>query len=162
MLPSNEFRINLLLRILLLHIFTYFPVSSSSSVQFINETIRDALATHERVALVYQHRRVSRDTKQINSRKDDVLLSFLRSGHHPSLRQYLNRLDPSQDSICPNCRLEVQDLLHWLCECPALMTIRQSVWKRSWVFWVAVACQSTCGCSGVRKEDPGQPWRPTY
>ena len=130
MLPSNEFRINLLLRILLLHIFTYFPVSSSSSVQFINETIRDALATHERVALVYQHRRVSRDTKQINSRKDDVLLSFLRSGHHPSLRQYLNRLDPSQDSICPNCRLEVQDLLHWLCECPALMTIRQRVFGK--------------------------------
>ena len=122
MFSSNEFRINLLL-----HIFTYFPVSLSTSIQFINETICDTLATHERVALVYQHRRVSRDTKQINNRKDDVLLACLRSGHHPSLRQYLNRLDSSQDSICPNCRLELQDLLHWLCECPALMTIRQRV-----------------------------------
>ena len=42
---------------------------------------------------------------------------------HPSLKQYLHRLDPSQDPICPNCRLEEQDL----CECPALMAIRQRV-----------------------------------
>ena len=106
---------------------TILPVSFSSSVQVINETIRDALPTHEHVALVYQHRRVSRDAKQISNRKDNVLLARLRSGQHPSLRQYLNRLDPSEDLICPNFHFEVQDLLHWLCECPTLMTIRQRV-----------------------------------
>ena len=103
---------------------TILCISFSSSVKVINETIRDALKTHERVALVYQHRRVSRDAKQINSRKYDVLIACLPSGHHPSLRQYLNWFNPCQDPIYPNCHLEVQDLLHWLCECPALMTIR--------------------------------------
>ena len=42
--------------------------------------------------------------------KDDVLLARLRSGLHPSLKQYLHGLDPSQDPICPNCRLKEQDL----------------------------------------------------
>ena len=81
---------------------TILPISTSSSIQVINGTIRDAPSTHERVAAVYHHRRVSRDVKQINNRKDDVLLDRLRSGHHPSLKQYLHGLDPSQDPICPN------------------------------------------------------------
>ena len=103
---------------------TILPISMSSSIQVINDTIRDAPPTHKWVAAVYHHRRVSRDTKQITNRKDDVLLARLRSGHHPSLKQYLHRLDPSQDPICPNCQLEEQDLHHWLCECPALITMR--------------------------------------
>ena len=95
----------------------------SSSSQVINDIFRDAPPKHERVAAVYHLRRVSRDTKQIKSRQDDNLLARIRSGHHPSLKQYLHRLDPSQDPICPNCRLEEQDLRQWLCECPALITI---------------------------------------
>ena len=83
--------------------------------------------SHERVAAVYKHRRVSRDVKQINNRKDDVLIARLQSGHHPSLKQYLHRLDPSQDPTCPNCRQEEQDLVHWLHDCPALLTVRQGV-----------------------------------
>ena len=82
---------------------TTFPFSLSSSIQVINETIRDAPPTHERVAAIYEHRRVSRDVKQITNRKDDVLITRLRSGHHPSLRQYLHRLDPAQDATCQNC-----------------------------------------------------------
>ena len=103
------------------------PISLSSSIQIINETIRDAPPTHERVAAVYKLRRVSRDVKQITNRKDDVLIARLRSGHHPSLKQYLHRLDPSQDPICPNCRQEEQDLVHWLRDCPALLSVRQRV-----------------------------------
>ena len=38
---------------------TTLPISLSSSVQVINETIGDAPPTHERVAAVYKHRRVS-------------------------------------------------------------------------------------------------------
>ena len=56
---------------------TILPVFLSSSIQFINEAIRDTLATHKRVALVYQHRRVSGDANQINNRKDDLLLAHL-------------------------------------------------------------------------------------
>ena len=66
---------------------TVLPISMSSSIQVINDTICDAPPPHERVAAVYQHRRVSQDMNQINTRQDDVLLARLRSGHHPSLQQ---------------------------------------------------------------------------
>ena len=104
---------------------TILPISLSNSIQVINETIRDAPPIHERVAAVYKHRRVSRDVKHINNIKDDVLIARLRSGHHPSLKQYLHRLDPSQDPNCPNCCEEEQDLIHWLPDCPALLSVRR-------------------------------------
>ena len=43
------------------------------------------------------------------------------------LTQYLHRLDPSQDPICPNCQEEKQDLGHCLRDCPALSSVRQLV-----------------------------------
>ena len=76
---------------------TDLPVSLPSSIQVINEAIYITLPTHKHVALVHRHWRVSHDAKQINNRKDDVLLAPLLSGHHSSLKQYLSRLDPSQD-----------------------------------------------------------------
>ena len=88
------------------------PISLSSSIQIINETVRDAPSTHERVAAVYKLRSFHRHVKQITNRRDDVLIARLRSGHHPSLTQYLHRLDPSQDPICPNYQEEEQDLVH--------------------------------------------------
>ena len=106
---------------------TVLPISMSSTIHVIKDTIRDAPPTHERIAAVCHHLRVSRDTKQIDNGKDDVLLAHLRSGHYPSLKEYLHRLNPSQDSNCPNCRVEEQGLHHWLCECPALITMRQRV-----------------------------------
>ena len=66
------------------------PIFLSSSIQVINETICDAPPTHKRVASVYQDQRVSRNAKQINNRKYDILLAHLPSGHHPSLKQYLH------------------------------------------------------------------------
>ena len=66
------------------------PISFPSSMQVINETNCDDLPTHERVALIYQHQKASCDAKQINNRKDDVLLAHLQSSHHLSLRQYLH------------------------------------------------------------------------
>ena len=83
---------------------TILPVSFSSSIQVINETIRNDPPTHESVTLIYQHQKASCDAKQINNRKDEVLLARLRSDRHPSLNQYLHRLDSSQDPICPKWR----------------------------------------------------------
>ena len=103
---------------------TIHPVSFSSSVQVINDIIRDNLPAHECVALIYKHQKASRDAKQIMNRKDEALLARLRSGHHPSLQQYLHRLDPSKDATCPKCRPAEQDLQHWLCDCPAITTTR--------------------------------------
>ena len=103
------------------------PISLSSSIQIINETVRDAPSTHERVAAVYKLQSFHRDVKQITNRRDDVLISRLRSGHYPSLKQYLHRLDPSQDPTCPNCQEEEQDLVHWLHDCPTLSSVKQRV-----------------------------------
>ena len=80
-----------------------------------------------RVAAVYKLRSFHRDVKQISNRRDDVLIARLRSGHNPSLKQYLHHLDPSQDPLCPNCQEELQDLVHWLRDCPALSSVRQRV-----------------------------------
>ena len=105
---------------------TTLPISLSSSIRVISETIRDDPPIHERVAAVYKHRRVSRDGKQINNRKDDVLIAQLRSGQHPSLKHYLHRLDPVQDPTYPNCCQEEQDLVHWRRDCPALLSCKQT------------------------------------
>ena len=42
-----------------------FPISPSSSIQIINETVGDAPPTHERVAAVYKLRSFHRDVKQM-------------------------------------------------------------------------------------------------
>ena len=113
--------------------------SLSSSIQVINESIHDAPPIHERVVAIYKHRKVSQDVKQINNRKDDVLIALLRSGHHPFLWQYLHGLDPAQDPTYPNCRQAEQDLVHWLCDCPALLSVRQRVfvWHQGSLEWLA-------------------------
>ena len=64
---------------------------------------------------------------KINNRKDDILIARLRSSYHPSLKQYLHWLDPVQDLTCPNCRQEERDLIHWLRDCPALLSVRKRV-----------------------------------
>ena len=103
---------------------TILPVSFPSSIQVINDTIRDNPPTHDRVAQIYKHQKASRDARQIKNRKDELLLGRLRSGHHPSLQQYLHRLDPSKDPTCPKCHLDEQDLHLWLCDCLAITTTR--------------------------------------
>ena len=127
-------------------------------MQVISETIRDAPLIHIQVASVYKHWRAPLDPKQISNRKNDVLIARLRSGYHPSLKQYLHQFDPLQDPTCRNCYQEEQDLLHWFCDCPALITVRH-IWLPSRV--LRVACHSTWRCSDVSKKDPDQPWRLT-
>ena len=46
---------------------TILSISQSSSIQVNNNTICDVPSTHEQVAPVYQHRRVSCDAQQINN-----------------------------------------------------------------------------------------------
>ena len=157
-IPGNDLADKAAKEVTLITTDAPLPIYLSISIQIISKTIRDAPPTHERVAAVYKLRSVPRDVKQITNRRDDVLIARLRSGHQPSLKQYLHRLDPSQDPICPNCHEEEQDLVHWLYNCPALLSARQRVPSR----FIRVACHPTWGCRGVRKEDPGQPCRLTH
>ena len=104
------------------------PISRSSSIQIINETVCDVPPTHERVVAVYKLRSFHRD---VSSR------SFSRC----SLPE-LPRRRTRSSSLAPRLSSSV---------------IREatSVWVPSRV--IRVACHPTWGCSGVRKEDPGQP-----
>ena len=79
---------------------TILPVSFSSSLQVINNKIRDNPPIHSQVAQIYQHQRGSGDSKQIKNQQDNVLLARLWSAHHPSLNQYLHHLDPAIHPIC--------------------------------------------------------------
>ena len=135
---------------------TILPISLSSSIQVINETIRDSPLKHEWVASVYKHWRVAPEAVQINNGKDDVLIACLWSNHHPFLKQYLHRFEPSQDPTCPNFppRRRSPSLALRLSGFDNRETT--SVWVPSRV--LRVACHSTWGCSGIHKEDPGQPW----
>ena len=49
---------------------TTLPVSFSSSIKVINDTIRDNPPAHERAAQLYKHQKASRDARQIKNRKD--------------------------------------------------------------------------------------------
>ena len=68
------------------------PISLSSSIQIINETVCDGPPTHEQVAAVYKLQSFHWDVKQITNKRDDVLIARLWSGHYPSLKQYLRLL----------------------------------------------------------------------
>lgn len=80
--------------------------------------------------------------------EDEVLLTRLQSCHHPSLHQYLHGHDPAKDLVCPLCCLEEQDLMHWLCDCPAGDVMRQCG---------EIKHKTISGCGGMRKGYSGQP-----
>ena len=137
---------------------TILLVSLSSSPQIINDKIRDNPPTHDQVAQIYQHGRVSCNCKQIKNRQNGVLLARLRSGYHPSLHQYLHWLLTAIEPICPSCYLEEQDLTQLALRLSSMWRHKTaSVWVPQRV--LGVACHLTWGCGGVRKKKLGLPWR---
>ena len=60
-IPSNELADKAAKEATTIATNTILPVSFSSSIQVINETIRDDRPRHERVALICQHQKTSRD-----------------------------------------------------------------------------------------------------
>lgn len=53
-------------------------------------------------------------------------LARLRCGHHPSLNQYKNRLDPTQDPQCPHCNAAPHTTQHLYTSCIPLTQHRMS------------------------------------
>ena len=62
-IPSNELAYKAAKEATAIVTNTILPVSFSSSIQVINQTIHDDPPTHERVAQVYQHQKTSRNSK---------------------------------------------------------------------------------------------------
>ena len=56
----------------------------------------------------------------VAGRRDQVLLAQLRAGHCANLSAYASIVNPSADPTCKRCRLEPEDVQHWLQRCPAL------------------------------------------
>ena len=83
---------------------TILPVSFSSSIQVINETICNALPSHQCVALIYRHQKASLDAKQISNRKDDFLLA--RQSSWSISRFYLQKLLP-RNTRSPSLALQI-------------------------------------------------------
>ena len=80
-----------------------------------------ATSTYQRTASVYSHATLHVDTSL--SRRDEVLLAQLRSGHCHKLAAYHNVIDPTAtaDPVCRRCSL-AQHILEQ--ECPATASQR--------------------------------------
>ena len=98
------------------------PVTYSAIKHYINSTIHDPPPQHARTASVYSHDTFHTDTSL--SRRDQVLLAQLRSGHCHKLAAYHNVIDPTADPSCQRCSLASHTLEHWLQECPATASKR--------------------------------------
>lgn len=92
------------------------PISFSSAVATIKAKIKDPPITHERTALVYSAFSTEKE-KKVKSRKDQVLLARVRSGHYLGFAQYRKRIGKSDDGSCDRCGAETHDLEHWI-QCP--------------------------------------------
>jgi hypothetical protein len=73
---------------------------------------------HARVRAVYGTGE-RRPTPFHGTRREQVLLAQLRSGHCSKLAAYCRIVNPTADPTCPRCGEEPEDLEHWLQRCPA-------------------------------------------
>ena len=95
---------------------TIHPTPLSCAFQVINELFRDDPPSHAHTSKIYQHRKTSTDLQQIQSRRDDVLIAWLRSGHHLSLKAHHHCIDPEIDyvSIISASRTHTTTLVSWM------------------------------------------------
>ena len=104
---------------------TDIPISFSSAKALIMRTIKDPPHNHQRTREVYGNR--SPKISNNLSRKDEVLLAQLRSGHCYLLKAYRRIVDESVDPTCPHCQEAPQTLEHWLQQCPGQARLRLSI-----------------------------------
>ena len=89
------------------------PTSYKGIIPTINTTIKDPPHEHARTQEVYQH--FSKKKDKTLSRKDQVMLGRLRSGHSLLFEAYKHRIAKSLDPLCKRCNAGVDDTVeHWL------------------------------------------------
>jgi ribonuclease HI len=58
----------------------------------------------------------------LQSRRMEVAIARLRSGHSTILTGYRYRIGLADSPVCPRCQNGDEDLRHWLCQCTATIT----------------------------------------
>ena len=91
------------------------PISFESARSAITRRVRGNIVISPRASGVYEGPPRRPDGL---SRKDEVMLARLRSGHSKHLAAYRGRVQDS-DKICPRCGVEEEDLEHFLQRCEA-------------------------------------------
>ena len=82
------------------------------------------------MAEIYSSLKQERDKKEVKTREDQVNLARLRARTHPALGEYKLKIDAATDATCPRCKSAMEDLEHWLHECPAMSARRMKIFGR--------------------------------
>ena len=97
------------------------PTSLKASRAEVKNIVPAEPPTHKRTIAAYSKYSKSKE-QEIVSRKDQVDLARLRSGHHLGLMRTKNMYNPAIDPKCPRCDHEMHDLEHWL-SCPGTTAV---------------------------------------
>ena len=108
-------------------------ISYKSACATINRHIKDPPPSdwdHARSAAVYSKYAESKE-KTVTSRSDEVLLARVRSGKHLGFAEYRARIGKTTDASCAECGAAIEDLAHWLTECPGTEGARIRLFGKS-------------------------------
>ena len=104
------------------------PISYKSACATINRLVIDPPTSHPRVAKVYEKFSAVKE-KAISSRKDQVLLARIRSGHALEFEEYRAKIKNEGDPTCIRCDSSPGNLEHWLV-CPGTLEARHRLFGR--------------------------------
>ena len=99
------------------------PLNFDTAKAQIRKTYKDDIK-HELCKNVYTRRT---DDKHL-SRKEQVNLSRLRSGHHPKLRHWRKKINEIEDGTCRLCGTDNETAEHVLVKCPGIRDTIPQEW----------------------------------
>ena len=105
-------------------------ISLACSQLLAKKSVPDPPLTHARSSLVYS-KRSSKKEAEVTTRKDQVNLARIRSGHHLMFGETRNRYNPEEDPSCPRCGHPLEDMSHWLLECPGTSAAKYAIFGAS-------------------------------
>ena len=101
-------------------------ISIASSKLLAKKLIPDPPPEHARSKLVYS--KLSKKSEaEIRTRKDQVTLARIRSGHHLMFGETRRRYNKEEDANCPRCGHDIEDMSHWLLSCPGTSAAKHEI-----------------------------------
>ena len=95
-------------------------ITSKTKTEWINNW---ALGSTGRAIYPYMTTPTNTDSIDNLGRREQCIIFRLRS-QHIALNMHLNKLDPTQEPVCPLCPCPYETVEHFLFECPALQQLR--------------------------------------